>query len=194
MAYLTRVTVSKAKALEKGITDNYMWHKFLWEAYPNSGARKRDFLFRKDEIRDYFRIFLVSPSRVSAPSWGQWQTKKISARFFEHDKYRYQLKANPTKRRNSDGRRIGLFKNEYLEEWIRRKAGLAGFVIKYSVIGTPVTETFVKKNKKGKHITVDFGGVLEVKKRERFKQAFLEGIGTAKAFGYGLLVLQPIIK
>jgi CRISPR system Cascade subunit CasE len=57
-----------------------------------------------------------------------------------------------------------------------------------------VTETFVKKNKKGKHITVDFGGVLEVKKRERFKQAFLEGIGTAKAFGYGLLVLQPIIK
>ena len=39
---------------------------------------------------------------------------------------------------------------------------------------------------------VEFCGVLEVTDRERFLQTFRGGVGSAKAFGFGMLVLAPL--
>jgi CRISPR-associated protein Cas6/Cse3/CasE subtype I-E len=39
---------------------------------------------------------------------------------------------------------------------------------------------------------IEFRGVLEVTDRARFFQTFRSGVGSAKAFGFGLLVLAPI--
>jgi CRISPR system Cascade subunit CasE len=51
---------------------------------------------------------------------------------------------------------------------------------------------FVKQGHRGKHIGVDFQGVLRVTDRAAFHYAFETGIGPAKAFGFGLLMLQPV--
>ena len=59
-------------------------------------------------------------------------------------------------------------------------------------IGAPMDETFVKDGRRVKHVAVEFAGVLRVVDRERFAAAFYSGIGSAKGFGYGLLMLQPI--
>jgi CRISPR system Cascade subunit CasE len=44
----------------------------------------------------------------------------------------------------------------------------------------------------GKHVAVDFRGVLRVQDREKFKRTFAAGIGSAKGFGFGLLMLEPV--
>ena len=44
----------------------------------------------------------------------------------------------------------------------------------------------------GTHAGVRFRGRLQVTDRERFIHAFHHGIGSAKAFGYGMLLLQPL--
>jgi CRISPR-associated protein Cas6/Cse3/CasE subtype I-E len=59
-------------------------------------------------------------------------------------------------------------------------------------IGAPIDEHFTRNGKRGKHVSVDFQGILNVTNQDRFKKAFCKGIGSAKAFGFGLLMLQPI--
>ena len=59
-------------------------------------------------------------------------------------------------------------------------------------VGAPVDETFDKDGRRGKHAAVDFTGVMRVTDRDLFIQTFNTGIGSAKGFGYGLLMLKPI--
>ncbi|NLG15041.1 MAG: type I-E CRISPR-associated protein Cas6/Cse3/CasE, partial [Lentisphaerae bacterium] len=40
--------------------------------------------------------------------------------------------------------------------------------------------------------SVDASGILEVVERDSFTKGFSQGIGSAKGFGFGLLMLQPI--
>ena len=46
-----------------------------------------------------------------------------------------------------------------------------------------------KRDKSG-FSTVDFSGELQVTDVQKFEQALFQGIGRAKAFGYGLLVIR----
>ncbi|MDR1423372.1 MAG: type I-E CRISPR-associated protein Cas6/Cse3/CasE [Azoarcus sp.] len=50
-----------------------------------------------------------------------------------------------------------------------------------------------KNNDRGIRFTsVDFSGILTVTDPERFQKALVEGIGPAKAFGCGLLLVRPL--
>jgi len=190
MSYLSRVLVDKRQ--RKCPRDGYAWHRVIWEAF--SERKDRDFLFRVDERGRAFRLYVLSPVAPVPPGWGAWQTKEIANGFLEHERYRFQLKANPTMRRASDKRRLGLFEQDRLRAWIERKAEAAGFEVEEDAlaIGAPIEQRFFRSGRRGKHIAVDFQGILRVKDRGRFKGAFAKGIGSAKAFGFGLLVLQAL--
>ncbi|MCK5806428.1 MAG: type I-E CRISPR-associated protein Cas6/Cse3/CasE, partial [Lentisphaeria bacterium] len=118
----------------------------------------------------------------------------VADSFLTHDAYRFQLRANPTMRRNADRRRLGIYGEDRLREWMKRKADQHGFEILADslVVGAPIDETFVRDRKRGKHVAVDFGGMLEVRDRAAFIHAFEAGIGSAKAFGFGLLMLRAV--
>ena len=49
-----------------------------------------------------------------------------------------------------------------------------------------------KERRLGTLGAVDFGGLLRVRDQNAFKDAFANGIGSAKAFGFGLLVIVPV--
>ena len=174
--------------------DSYKRHQAIWKVFPGQDGQARNYLFRLDDKGREFRLYVLSPIRPSVPDWGRWQTKKIAETFLDHDSYRFQLKANPTMRRSEDGRRLGLFKEELLQEWMIRKADAHGFSIFEDslAVGAPVEERFLRRGTLGKHTGIDFQGILKVINREAFKKAFTEGIGSAKAFGFGLLMLQPV--
>jgi CRISPR system Cascade subunit CasE len=53
-------------------------------------------------------------------------------------------------------------------------------------------EYFERSGQRGLHSAVEFQGVLTVTDPRQFHDAFLRGIGPAKAFGFGLLVIAPI--
>ncbi|RMF67773.1 MAG: type I-E CRISPR-associated protein Cas6/Cse3/CasE [Calditrichaeota bacterium] len=59
-------------------------------------------------------------------------------------------------------------------------------------MGPRVKLSFTKDHRRGTHVAVDFRGHLRVTDREAFRNAFTKGIGPAKAFGFGLLMLQPV--
>jgi CRISPR system Cascade subunit CasE len=200
MKFLSRITVDRSTAAQRHLMHSYAWHQALWQAFPD--ASERTFLFRVEEKPSGFLLYVLSETEPDIPVWGQWQTKVISASFLEQASYRFQLCANPTRRYVNDGlgnrfeksKRFVVANPEELKNWMLRKAGQSGFLIEEESlqISPPLNQYFYKNGKRGNHKRVEFEGVLSVTDREVFKKTFNRGIGTAKAFGFGLLVLQPI--
>jgi CRISPR system Cascade subunit CasE len=113
----------------------------------------------------------------------------------------FQLCANPTKKVASksdgtvtkNGRRIPLGKREELVEWICRKGEQGGFAVDLGALRTFARgrEYFERKGTRGLHSAVEFEGLLSVTDPTKFHETFRRGIGSAKAFGFGLLVIAP---
>jgi CRISPR system Cascade subunit CasE len=114
----------------------------------------------------------------------------------------FQLCANPTKKVASkpdgtvtkNGRRVPLGKRDELVEWIKRKGDLGGFAVHEATLRTfpRGREYFEKDGRTGLHSAVEFQGALTVTDPAKFHETFTRGIGSAKAFGFGLLVIAPV--
>lgn len=80
-------------------------------------------------------------------------------------------------------------------EWLRKKGASNGFEIcETQVIASGYrTNRFFKP--KGHHSvsisTIDFSGILTVKDPEVFLNTLYQGVGPAKSFGCGLLLVRP---
>lgn len=191
---------------DDGFRDCYAWHKRAWEAFPGQPEAERHFLTRLDDTGHGFRLLILSPEPPTRPDWcpsEAWQSKTVSAPFFQHKSYHFSLLANPTKKlvvRNADGsrkkngRRIALNKREDLIAWIERKGIEHGFKVDGRTLKTVPRprQQFLKKGKSGTHTATDFSGILLVTDPALFEQAAKKGIGSAKAFGFGMLCLAPI--
>ena len=167
-----------------------------------------DLLMRLDQRREGFRLLIVSPMEPTRPEWcppdaESWKTKPIPESYFTRRRYAFQLCANPTKKvwkERSDGsltkngRRVPLGKREELVEWIKRKGDQGGFTVDEATLRTfsRGREYFEKSGHTGLHSAVEFQGVLTVTDPAKFHGTFTCGIGSAKAFGFGLLVIAPI--
>jgi CRISPR system Cascade subunit CasE len=105
------------------------------------------------------------------------------------------------------GKRVPLIKPEELRSWLVNKGKVrcrdqktgtdvpGGFRIveeKPLEISPMVESHFRKKGQSGYHGGVQFRGTLEVTEREKFIETYQSGIGSAKGFGFGLLLLAPI--
>lgn len=209
MAYLTQFEISYDVAARLRIYDRYDWHQKVWECFLGRDGKHRDFLTRVDQIGDGFRLLIVSPVKPVRPEWcpaDSWRgTKPIPEDYFGHRRYRFQLCANPTKKIavekpgggfTKNGRRVPLCSRENLAGWIKRKGEEGGFQIEEDSLRTlrRGAEYFTKektKETRGLHNAVEFQGILEVTDRQKFREGFERGIGSAKAFGFGLLVLAP---
>ncbi|MBT8339580.1 MAG: type I-E CRISPR-associated protein Cas6/Cse3/CasE [Desulfatitalea sp.] len=194
MSYLSQFIVTQKATRDFKLWDSYAWHRTIWNLFPGMEDENRDFLFRVDAFHTHTRLLLLSPSPPRLPEWGAGRTKQIRDNFLHHGTYRFQVKANPTRRLKESRKRIGLRADEDLRKWLTRKGEIAGFAVSPSrlSIQPPMDAYFTREGKKGKHISVDFSGILKVTDRHRFQDAFYTGIGTAKAFGYGMLMLQPV--
>jgi CRISPR system Cascade subunit CasE len=116
------------------------------------------------------------------------------------DVLRFRLHANPTKRLSAkspgskvDGPRVGLFKEEEQRGWLKRKADGAGFEL-LGVDVRPCSTIVSRKNSakdsaRQSHLAVRFDGRLRVTDADALDQAIRWGIGSAKAYGFGLLSL-----
>lgn len=105
------------------------------------------------------------------------------------------------------GKRVPLVNQDELREWLIRKGDTrcrdqrsgesvpGGFRIveEQPLEISPMVENyFHKKEHSAYHGGVLFRGVLEVTDRESFIQSYQSGIGSAKGFGFGLLLLAPV--
>jgi CRISPR system Cascade subunit CasE len=204
-----------------GFADPYAWHQRAWECFPDASKdADRNFLTRIDPKDQDLQLLILSPSVPVRPEWcplDQWQSKTVDGEFLSQSRYRFSLLANPTRkvRSNTKGeilknsRRVPITHREDrtdpatgrvqrgLVSWMREHGESAGFFIDEKSLQTITTpcQTFSKQNG-GRHHgalhAVDFQGTLTVEDSEKLRAAFTTGIGSAKAFGFGMLCLSPL--
>lgn len=216
--YLTKIELRDENAARLFPANPYNWHKRIWSFF--KGKVARDFLYRIDYNGQGLRILIVSQDEPQYPmEWNDkgyqafFSCKQIPESFLEHEWYHFQVRVNPTRRvkldkrtgnRTEKGLREPLIIEKDLISWLLRKGREGGFSIPNVEEGMECSDAltiihegrmnFRKYQHRGHHASVQFSGVLKVENSELFKQTFQNGIGSAKSFGFGLLMLQPINK
>lgn len=219
MSWLAHMELDAEIARSEGIFDSYGWHKKLWDCFPGTPDARRHFLTRIDPLEGAFRLWILSPRRPMRPGWCPsdcFASKEIAPSFFSHRFYAFDLRANPTKclvqrdasgARKRQGKRIPLVDRDELREWLERKGrgrcrdqetgqDIPGG---FRIVGEkpleicPMVESHFRRNgQSGYHGGVQFRGILEVTDRERFVETYHSGIGSAKGFGFGMLLIAPV--
>ncbi len=207
MSWLARMEIDAETVFAAGVLDSYDWHQWFWHCFPGEPERKRDFLTRIDTLEGAFRLWLLSPRRLTRPGWcppESFAVREIAPSFLAHRYYAFDLRANPVKclvqrneqgERKRHGKRVPLIQPDELRAWIDRKGQAGGFQIvadKPLEIGPMVKSHFRKKEQAACHGGVQFRGVLEVTDAKKFTETYYAGIGSAKGFGFGLLLLAPV--
>ena len=193
-AFLNQTEVPLAWALKQGLGDPYKLHQWIWGVLPNDPEARRDFLFRSDVKGGILRILLLSERIPLQSDNVEWKTTEVSDTFLGHGAYRFQLRANPTFRRATDHKRLAIFDEVKIREWFTRKFTDAGCELQELETTAPRKLQFRKGTgtHPGTAYSVDASGILVVHDESRFRAVFDAGIGPAKGFGFGLLLLQPI--
>lgn len=191
----------------------YGIHAMIWELFADSPNRFRDFLYRFETDGGLPRIYTVS-ERAPAVDTDIWNidTKIYDPNLTEQQKLRFSLRANPVITRRGDSnkhqrhdvvmdykmqRRKMVTNAEAVQEagsaWISSKGERLGFSVESVIAGGYRRRTFQKTN--GSEVTIatlDFDGVLTVSDPEILKQSLYSGIGHAKGFGCGMMLVKPL--
>jgi CRISPR system Cascade subunit CasE len=177
-------------------------HRTILRAFPGPLDTDR-VLFRLDYSREGGQLTLLVQSRLT-PDWshhqsltgyllGSPESKEFSLAVRSGQRLRFRLRANPTVKR--EGKRLGLLTEESQRQWLDRKATEGGF----RVLGVQVVREGMAQGRKTEgeqrhglsHLAVRYDGVLEVAEPDRLLCTVASGIGSGKAFGFGLLSVAP---
>lgn len=205
--YLSRLLLNpRSRAVRPDLARLSNMHKTILRAFPDNLDRKAErVLFRLDQSRSGELQLLIQSQ--GAPDWsalaagylldvpGNPATKEVNLRLDTGQMLAFRLRANPTKRLGKSagkdkGKRVGLYKMEEQIEWIGRKADQHGFAI-HSVL--PTQQEWRDEGPRAlKFLSVQFDGMLQVRDPALFNDAIHQGIGSGKAFGFGLLSVAPV--
>ncbi len=191
---------TQSRAAKGWVANPYRVHQRVLMAFPD-GYRSR-VLWRSDPGR------LI----VQAPDRGDWARafdgpsvfpvvrkvvqRCVTARCPAGARLAFVLRANPTKRCSSTGARIGLYAESEQRAWLERKARAGGF----EILDVEVTRGGMVQSRRNPvadpvahvHWAVDFAGRLEVVDEDAFARTLSSGIGAAKGYGFGLLLVEGV--
>lgn len=215
-AYFSRVELrdsSEARAFVARFgLEGYGLHQALWRLFEAEPGTPRDFLYRiiNQAERPAFYVVSARSPVMESPIW-HIQTRDYAPCLQAGDRLVFSLQANPTvKRAPTPGRRsvrhdvvmdarkqgdahdpeLGSYHQPGLA-WLNHRAEMAGFRVEQARIDGYRRHHIYKRG--GAPIvfsTLDFEGILTVTEPEIFLHRLLNGIGPAKAFGCGLLLVR----
>lgn len=112
------------------------------------------------------------------------------------EKLAFRLRANPTKRRKSDGKRVGLYNEDEQLAWLERKGREGGFSLLRVTTGRDerIVDQAPSEDspRELEFFGVQFEGVLQVLDADSLVRTVECGVGSGKAFGFGLLSLARL--
>lgn len=190
----------------------YQWHRLIWRLFDNPDG-KRDFQFACLERRPGKNVTIIlfslqKPVLLRAEDVHCiGEPKNIESLSFKaNQRLRFRLTANPTKivTEQTDAKRkirVPLIKPDQQEAWLKKHLNECAEIESCSLQNEPPLY-FYRKNMGGKILPVQFEGLLRVVNPDKLKEQiyhkfdkdgrYIAGLGPAKSFGCGLLLLKPI--
>lgn len=199
----------------------YEIHQLVWNLFSDNPDRERDFLFRAERRGDGIQFITVSerPPNDGKRLW-EIQTKPYEPKLRKGDRLAFSLRANPVQTKTPPGGKrirhdiVMEAKTRLKEqgvprpEWptvgeLAQRQGTAWLATRAPKWGATVTEDAVRidgyhqhRYRKGKRdiriSTMEFSGVLTVEDPDSFTQTLYSGVGPAKGFGCGLMLVRRV--
>lgn len=200
--------------------NGYQAHQLVWNLFADRPDRQRDFIYRHEAVNDWPTFYTVS-KREPIDTTGMWeiQPKEYDPQLRAGQRLGFTLCANPIRsRRDEDGKqqRHDVVMEEKLKfkkegksfnlpgivqdigcKWLEERSAPHGFSIPAEGIrvdGYRQHKLFKGKgNKPITFSTLDFNGILTVTEPDIFvEKCLFEGIGPAKGFGCGLMLVRRV--
>ena len=202
MMYLSKLSLNlRNPEIRVILANHYELHRTLLSAFPEHLPIYERILYRLEASQQLESLFPVLVQSYCEPTWEALvqagiflppvQVKEYEPAFQLGQVLAFRLLANPTMRLKQSGKRIGIYHKAGAADWLGRKARAGGFELLNVNINMQGLRTGIKfeQTKKNtlKHFGVWFEGRLMVADPEIFRQEICHGIGSGKAFGYGLL-------
>jgi len=194
------------KALK--ITDLYSLHRVVYSLFEDvrSVSEKSSSvpsgILWADQGGDFHgrRILLLSDrppaSRVNQ-EFGEVACKPINSDFLCHNRYRFKVIINPTRRANASRKLVPVKGRAQISQWFKDRAVNSwGFQVTEQDLQIDKMKVVQFTDKSGRQVTqaqVEVQGSLTVTDDAQFKRSFSAGIGRGRAFGCGLLQIVPLM-
>lgn len=209
--YLSRLILDpRNRRVQKEVAEPYQMHRSIMRAFPEElDSEEERVLFRVDAPRRGGPLTLLAQS-LTQPDWSWLEergakgyllpldepnpwVKEFDLRLSPHQVLAFRLRANPTVKRK--GKRLGLYRDEEQMAWLERKGEQGGFDVASARAGNQKVVTGTIHRDSGSEtlrlLSVQFDGLLRVVQPEQLRKTVEEGVGSGKAFGFGLLSLAP---
>lgn len=188
---------TRSRLVRYDLADRYEMHRTILSAFAVDLPDDERILFRVEDNRNLPVIPILVQSRY-VPDWQAAERISSEGYLTEPPHVRiivqsiltgqrlpFRLQANPTIKRN--GKRHAIHAEADLMNWLSRQGKRYGFVVTpRDVQVTKLGKKYGQKRRQTWH-AVQFDGVLDVTDMMAFQSALANGIGSAKAFGFGLL-------
>lgn len=215
--FLSRLSLADGAAAGpefwRAFGSEYALHRAVWDLFDDRPDRRRDFLYRLDSRNGKPLLWTLSSREPEAPP-GLWkvEAREVAPRLRPGDLLEFTVRVNPVVTRDGkrhdvvmDRKRRTSWKTataaerqpeaalvqEALSEWLTARSDRLGAGVRsLRADGYRVTR-FPKPS--GKEVQLglcDLTGVLEVVEPDRFLDAWSTGLGPAKGFGCGLLLIR----
>jgi len=188
----------------------YTLHQAIWDLFSDGPDRKRDFIYRLENIGKLPLIYAVS-NRKPANSLWSIETKEYDPKIPCGARLGFILRGNPTVKR--EGKRHDVImdykkhrsnkpqntsNSESVQnigrKWIESRSEKYGFHIEQVRVDGYRQNSFVKKNSvtEIRYSTLDFNGIVSIIHSGLFQKTLFNGIGAEKGFGCGLMLVKKI--
>jgi CRISPR system Cascade subunit CasE len=224
------------EAAHEWVSGAYAEHQWLWRFFPSVDGSPRDFLFRRRDLDDFPRFYVVSkrPPQAHGGAW-RLHTRDYAPMLAVGVPLSFELRANPVIARSTDGkgkrhdvvmdRKLHLLRARGLSrwedwkddrvsedgqldpkpalyelvqstctEWLKKRSENCGFALDESSLVVDAYQQHRGKKGQLSFSTVDFTGQLTVTDPSVFARTLEDGVGRAKAFGCGLLLVKPTVR
>ena len=200
--------------------NGYQDHQLVWQMFADNPDRQRDFIYRHEMINGS-QVFYTVSQREPGGNTKIWEilTKEYKPRLRSGQLLGFTLRANPIRaRRDDDGiqKRHDVIMEEKLKlkregkdcdvpdvvqknglQWLEERAISHGFRIASNNVRVDGYQQHKLFKRKGTNpislSTVDFNGILVVTEPDAFiEKCLFSGIGHAKGFGCGLMLVKPV--
>ena len=218
--YLSRLTLNpRSRQVQRELADPYQLHRTILSGFPAQLPADERVLFRLEQEPRRGLITILVQSQHK-PDWGSltakgkdyllpsenlpddWENpalKPVELQLQPGQLLTFRLQANPTAKKavqdKKNGQRVGIYEEAAQIQWLERKLAEAGsrLISVRTTRSDQLTGSLYRGEQKHTmtFCAVQFEGILQVQEGEGLRTAVINGIGSAKGFGFGLLSLAP---
>lgn len=189
-------------------------HGLIWSLFAATGDEKRTFLYRRIDAGSFITVSARSPE--DAHNLWRIESKDYAPALRSGQRLRFVMRANPVISARSPGAQRGKKVDAVMHAKFKlareeRKAFKEGadaaldwLIARGSTLGaefdrercsaTGYNQVIIRKAGNSKPITfseIDYEGVLTIADPARFTSALFTGVGKARSYGCGLLLVRP---